>query len=78
MTGQPVRQLSVAPDDSLEAQALAGRGSDTVYISLEQLRKFGLVAARPMGTGFSAARWDEVLDGLVVFREERSPQYLHR
>jgi erythromycin esterase-like protein len=78
MTGQPVLQLSVAPDDSLEAQALAGRDSDTVYIPLEQLRKFGLVAARPLGTSFSMARWDEVLDGLFVFREEQPPEYLHR
>jgi erythromycin esterase-like protein len=77
MTGQPVRQLSVAPDDSLEAQALAGRDSDTIYISLKQLRKFGSVAARPLGTSFSTARWDDVLDGLLVFREERAPEYLH-
>jgi erythromycin esterase-like protein len=77
MTGQPVRQLSVAPNDSLEAQALVGRDSDTIYISLEQLRNFGLVAARPLGTSFSTARWDDVLDGLLVFREERAPEYLH-
>jgi len=78
MTGQPVRQLSVAPDDSLEAQALAGRDSDTIYISVRQLRKFGSVGARPLGTTFKTARWDDVLDGLVVFREERAPEYLHR
>src|SRR5271154_2297944 len=78
MTGQPVRQLSVAPDDSLEAQALAGRDSDTVYISFKQLRKFGSVGASPLGTSFKTARWDDVLDGLVVFREERAPEYLHR
>jgi len=77
MTGQPVRQLSVAPDDSLEAQALAGRDSDTIYISLKQLRKFGSVGARPLGTSFKTAQWDDVLDGLVVFHEERAPQYLH-
>ena len=78
MTGQPAQQLSVAPDDSLEAQALADRDSDTIYISLNQLRKFGSVVARPLGTSFSTARWNEVLDGLVVFREERAPVYLHR
>jgi erythromycin esterase-like protein len=75
--GQPVRQLSAAPDTSLEWQSFAKRDSDTVYISLKQLRKFGLAAARPLGTNFSTARWDEVLDGLVVFREERAPEYLN-
>jgi len=60
-----------------EGQSLADRDSDTVYLSLKQLRKLGLVAARPLGTNFSTTRWDEVLDGLVVFREERAPEYLN-
>jgi erythromycin esterase-like protein len=76
--GQPVRQLSAAPDTSLEWRSSANRDSDTVYISLKQLRKFGSVEARPLGTSFKTARWDDVLDGLVVFREERAPEYLHR
>ncbi len=76
--GQPVRQLSVAPDTSLESRLFANRASDTVYLSLKQLRKFGSVSARPLGTDFITARWDDVLDGLVVFREERAPEYLHR
>jgi erythromycin esterase-like protein len=78
MTGQPIRQLSVAPADSLEAQALAHPDSNIIYISLKQLHEFGLVASRPLGTSFKTARWDNVLDGLVVFREERAPEYLHR
>lgn len=73
----PVRQLTAAPETSLEGRSLADRDSDSVYLSLKQLRKFGLVAARPLGTSFSTARWDEVLDGLVVFREERAPEYLN-
>ena len=77
--GQPVRQLSDAPDTSLEWRSFANRGdSDTNYISLKQLRKFGSVGARPLGISFKTARWDDVLDGLVVFREERAPEYLHR
>ena len=76
--GQPVRELSAAPDSSLEWRVFANRDSDTVYIPLKQLRKFGSVGARPLGTDFKTARWDEVLDGLVVFRRERAPQYLPR
>jgi erythromycin esterase-like protein len=76
--GQPVRQLSAAPETSLEFQSLANRDSDTVYISLKQLRKLGPIQARPLGTNFKTARWDKVLDGLVVFREERAPEYLPR
>jgi len=76
--GQPVRQLSAAPDTSLEGRSFANRDSDTVYISLEQLRKFGSIGARPLGISFKTARWDNVLDGVVIFREERAPEYLHR
>lgn len=76
--GQPVRQLSAAPDTSLEWRSFANRDSDTVYISRKQLRKFGSVGARPLGTNFKTGRWADVLDGLVVFREERAPQYLQR
>ena len=78
LVGQPVRLLSAAPDTSLEWRSFANRDSDTVYISLKQLRKFGSVGARPLGTTFKTARWDDVLDGLVIFCEERAPEYLHR
>ena len=70
---QPVRQLSVAPKDSLEAQAFANNDSESRYFNLSQLRKFGSVPARPLGPEFKTANWAEVLDGLVVFREERPP-----
>jgi erythromycin esterase-like protein len=74
--GQPVRPLDAAPDTSLESRSFANRDTDTVYLSLKQLRKFGSVGARPLGTSFNTARWDNVLDGLIVFREEHAPQYL--
>ena len=74
-TGQTVRQLDVAPSGSLEAQAFAGRDSTTSYLSLKELRKFGLVPARPSGSGFKTARWSEVLDGIVIFREEHAPDF---
>jgi erythromycin esterase-like protein len=70
---QPVRQLSVAPSASLEGQAFTDPGLDTRYFNLSQLRAFGAVQARPLGADFKIAKWDQVLDGLVVFREERPP-----
>jgi hypothetical protein len=76
--GQPVRQLSVAPGTSLESKAFAARDSDTVYLSLRELRKFGSIAARPLGSSFKTARWNEVLDGLLIFREEQAPEFPRR
>jgi erythromycin esterase-like protein len=73
MARQPVRKLSVAPDLSLEGQAFEANNSDTHYFNLNELRKFGDIPARPLGADFKTAKWDEVLDGLVVFREEDPP-----
>lgn len=78
MTGQPVRPLSVAPADSLEAQAFAGRESNTAYLSLHALRKLGSISSRPLGSSFKTARWSEVLDGMLIFREEHSPDFIRR
>ena len=75
MTGQPVQQLRVAAADSLEAQAFAGRDSTISYLSLKELWKFGSTPARPLGSDFKTARWSEVLDGILIFREERPPDY---
>lgn len=70
---RPVQQLTVAPDNSLEAKAFRENGSTTRYFDSKELRKFGLVAGRPLGIDFKLAKWNEVFDGLVVFREEHPP-----
>jgi erythromycin esterase-like protein len=75
LPGQPVRQLSAAPGDSLEGRAIADRKS---YLSLGELRKMGAIPGRALGAGFKTARWDEVVDGMVVFREERPPEVVRR
>jgi erythromycin esterase-like protein len=75
MTGQPPRQLSAAPGDSLDARAIAKRQT---YLSLGELREMGAIPARALGAAFKTTRWDEVVDGMAVFREERPPEFLRR
>jgi hypothetical protein len=75
MTGQPVRQLSAAPEDSLDGRTIAGGDS---YVSLSELHKMGAIPGRALGAGFKTARWDEVVDGMVEFREERAPEFVRR
>ena len=53
MTGQPVRQFSAAPDDSLDGRAIAERES---YVSLGELRKMGAIPGQALGAGFKTAR----------------------
>lgn len=73
MARQPVRPLAAAPANSLEARALDGGGSDVRYLDARRIRELGSVPARALGPDFKAARWGDVLDGLVVIREERPP-----
>jgi len=75
---RPVQQLSAASASSLEGQAFLQRDSDAVYLSRKQLEKRGSVRGRPLGTSSSTAHWDNVLDGLVIFRKEHAPAWLHR
>ncbi|MGB7133671.1 MAG: erythromycin esterase family protein, partial [Acidobacteriaceae bacterium] len=49
-TGQPIRQLSPAPPDSLEARSFAGRDAGAVYLSPRDLREIGAIPARPLRT----------------------------
>jgi erythromycin esterase-like protein len=76
MVGQPERQLSPAPPGSLEGQSFARRAGNAVYLSRRDLRRIGPIPARPLGTTFTTAPWDQVLDGLVIFRQEQAPHYL--
>jgi erythromycin esterase-like protein len=75
MARQPVRQLSDAPAESLEAQAFANNDSETHYFNLDKIRKSGSIPCRATGSGFKTAKWNEVVDGLVVFRQEHPPEF---
>lgn len=68
--GKEPTALEVAPADSLEGQAVAPE-QELRYLDAESLRGLGAIAARPIGHEFVVARWDGVLDGLIVLREER-------
>ena len=75
MARQPVRSLTTAPANSLEGQAFVNDNSDARYLNSSRLREFGSTMARPLGPNFKTARWDDVLDGLLVFREKRAPLF---
>lgn len=77
-THRPVKHLSDAPASSLEARVFAHIDSNTVYLSSQQLREYGSCAARVLGIGFNTAPWDQILDGLIVFRQERAPTWIKR
>jgi erythromycin esterase-like protein len=75
MAHQPVRPLAAAPANSLEGQAFVDGDSAIRYLNSSQIRKLGSILARPLGPDFKTANWGDVLDGLVIFREERPPLF---
>lgn len=75
MARQPVRPLAAAPANSLEGQAFGTGDSDARYLNASQIHALGSILARPLGPDFKMANWNDVLDGLVIFREERPPVF---
>jgi erythromycin esterase-like protein len=71
---QPERTLTVAGDTTLEGKVFLAEDADVHYLGGTELRRLGTIAARPLGPDFKAANWSDVIDGLVVFREERPPR----
>ncbi len=69
-----VHALKPAGDAALETVALAGAKGDLRYLDRRWLRRHGVIPARPINDRIvHAAAWAEVLDGLMVLREERAP-----
>jgi erythromycin esterase-like protein len=75
MTRQPARALAAAPANSFEARAFGNDDSDARYFASSEIRTLGAIPARPLGPDFKTANWEDVLDGLMVFREERPPLF---
>ncbi|MFZ5469550.1 MAG: erythromycin esterase family protein [Myxococcota bacterium] len=75
----PATGLVPAPADSLEARAFASEGSSDVgYLGRADLAKFGSGTARALNySRLTDAPWHEIIDGLLVLRQERTPTYVH-
>lgn len=73
LAGSQVRNRTRAAPESLEAMALGPSGADLVYLDQADHQRLGQRSATMFGPAPVAARWSEVVDGLIVFREERAP-----
>jgi erythromycin esterase-like protein len=68
-----VHELPVSPPDSLEAQALRGNESDAVYVGSTRLASMGTMPGAIFRHSYQILPWANLVDGVVVFREERPP-----
>lgn len=76
--GEP-NALGASLPHSLEAVAFGeSGGGDLRYLDRKRLKRLGTIAARPINyRKLHAAPWADVLDGLVVIREERAISPAH-
>jgi erythromycin esterase-like protein len=77
--GRPRKATPIepAPAGSLEAHAFAGAAAgDLRYLDRAQLAGLGAVPARPINYQYQTADWSTIVDGMIVIREERQPQYV--
>jgi erythromycin esterase-like protein len=64
--------IPTAPPDSLEAKALQGTNADAVYISASKLLTMGTIPAAIISHTYQTVPLSSLVDGVVVFREERA------
>ncbi|MEO8801898.1 MAG: hypothetical protein ABI304_05960, partial [Rudaea sp.] len=56
--------------------AFANTSADIVYENKASLKRAGKIAARVFGSEFQTDEWDNVIDGLVIFRNDQSVQLI--
>jgi erythromycin esterase-like protein len=74
---EPTRNLPVAAPGSLEATAMAGSRADAAYLGPARLAGLGTIQGSLFLHERMLTRWSALLDGIVVFREERPPRRAH-
>ena len=73
-----IKSLPVESSDSVEFEALSVSKDDLRYMDYRQLKNAGNRSANILGYDKPVTHlWSEVLDGLIVLREERPPQYVY-
>lgn len=77
MTGK-VFQVPQAPKDSLEFQAMDENKKDVTFLKQKELEAFGTVPASIYSYKYETDDWSDILDGLVVFRQQRPTEILKR
>jgi erythromycin esterase-like protein len=68
--------LPAAPADSIEAKTFVDRAATERYLDKANLQTIGEAPGRVLAEDFHVARWAEAIDGLVMFREDRPPDFL--
>lgn len=68
--------LAPAPPDALEGRAFPPGSPEMCYFDHRALAELGPIAARALDAKHARANWADVLDGLVVFHDDRPPTFV--
>lgn len=77
--GMTPRALPPAAAGSLESRVFTNFHGQLRYVDARQLEALGSLIGRPLNYGKPVvARWSTMLDGLLVLKEERPPDFVRR
>ncbi len=69
--GRSSATIKTIKKSMLEEKILLGTSEDLKYVDKKSLRKLGKISAQPIHyNNIKLANWDEVLDGIIVLRQE--------
>jgi len=78
LSGGSRRRIEPKGAGSLEAAALAGSGANVAYLEKAALRRLGRRPGGVFERSPISAEWSEIMEGVVVFRQEHPPETLPR
>lgn len=66
-----VLNVPKAPENSIEFQTMSETERDIIFLNQKELMKFGKSPASIYSYKYVNDQWSDILDGLVIFREQR-------
>lgn len=71
--GQGIREIPLAPVDSVEARAFGKNDSGAIYLGPPQLARMGTAPGAYFRHSYETLSWSTFLNGVVVFQKEHPP-----
>ena len=71
--GRQIREMPIAPVDSVEVRALRGSDATASYVGSAQLTAMAAIPGAFFQHSYESLSWSTFLDGVVVFQSEHPP-----
>ena len=71
--GGGIETLPTAPEISIEAITMSAVAHDFDFVDTKELKSFATSPAAAIRNLYEVRDWSSILDGMVVFREQKVP-----